>query len=116
METEILKYKEGKVYIEYMNNIDNLNGYIDRKFIDNPLKVTFIPDVVMTENQCLHFLNNIREEILQNTKELVVKFNEFYQHFEIDYGTFYIRDQLEHQTTKQKAIGTCIMMLNCTLK
>lgn len=116
METEIFKYKEGKVYIEYMNNIDNLNRYIDRKFIDNPLKVIFIPDVVMTENQCLAFLNNIREEILQNTKELVLKFNEFYQYFEIDYGTFYKRDQLEHKTTKHKAIGNCIMKLNCTLK
>ncbi len=114
MEIEIFKYKEGKIYIEYMNNVDNLSGYLDGTFVYDPLKVTFIPDVVMTENQCLNFLNIIREEIIQNAEKLVLNFNEFYQHFEIDYLNFYMSDLLEHETTKQKAAGKCIMILHCT--
>lgn len=116
MEIEILKYKEGKIYIEYMNNVDHLNGYLDGTFVNDPLKVTFIPDVVMTENQCLDFLNIIREEIIQNVEKLLLKFNEFYQHFEIDYLNFYSSDLLEHETTKHKAAGKCVMILHCTPK
>lgn len=116
METEILKYKEGKVYIEYLNNVDNLNGYLDGTFVYDPLRITFEPDVVMTENQCLNFLNIIREEIIQNVEKLVIKFNEFYQYFEIDYLNFYMSDQLEHETTKHKVTGKCVMILRCTPK
>ncbi|MFV5688325.1 hypothetical protein ACM55M_06835 [Flavobacterium sp. ZT3R25] len=66
MEIEILKYKEGKIYIEYMNNLDNLKGYLDGTFVYAPLNVTFIPDVVMTENQCLNFLKYYQRR--NNTK------------------------------------------------
>jgi hypothetical protein len=115
MDKEILKYKEGKIHIEYMNNLDSLNEYLDMTYYD-PLRVTFIPDIVMTENQCLEFLNVIREDIIQNVENLTIKYNEFYQHFDIDYLNFYMSDQLEHEITKQKVTGKCVMILHCTPK
>lgn len=116
MKIEIIEYNEGKIYIEYINNVDNLDGYLDGTFVYDPLRVTFIPDVAMNENQCLNFLNIIRNEIIENVEKLIIKFNEFYQHFEIDYLNFYMSDQLEHETSKQKVVGKCIMILNCTPK
>lgn len=116
MEIKVLQYQKGKIYIEYLSNVDDLNIYLDGILVYDPLRVTFVPDVIMTEQEGLNFLKDIREEIIENLEKLISKFNQIYQYFEIDYLDFYLTFQLEQREKKYKVAGEYVMILDFMLK
>jgi len=112
--TQLTLQDKGKLYIESFPNIELLPEYFERKFYD-PLQITFVPDVWMSENDCLAFLKTQREYIIDCATKIVNHHDDFYKFFEIEYYDFYKGGTLVNKNG-DTTIGHCPMIIHCLPK
>jgi hypothetical protein len=84
MQKEI-KYKEGKFLIGFCDNSQDISVYKNGTYSE-PIRVTFIPNVEMTEQKCSTYTSENMKRITAEVKTIISENKLFYDNFEITFN------------------------------
>ena len=116
MQKEI-KYNEGKLLIGYCENSQDISVYESRKYTE-PIRVTFIPNIEMTEQRCCEYTKNNLKSIIEEIKIIINENNSFYDNFDITfYDKFTGYSLYRHNLNRDLLIvSNSTMNVDCKLK
>lgn len=117
MKEKIIEFKKGNLLIGYFDNSQDISVFGSETYT-GPLRITFIPNVEMKENECLDYANKNMTKIIEEAKIIISENNEFYKHFEIDFNSeFTSRSLYRHHLNRNLEIVSQISMWpKCILK
>ena len=112
-----LKFEKGNLIIGYCDNSQDISVYESREYTE-PIRCTFIPNVEMTEKECLKYTNENMPKIIEEVKIVISENNEFYKNFEIDFNSEFLGYNLyRHPLNRDLLIvSESWMRLKCELK
>lgn len=116
MQKEI-EYKEGKLLIGFCDNSQDISVYKNGTYSE-PISVTFIPNIDMTEQRCSTYTNENIKSIIDEVKTIISENKIFYDNFEITFnneftGYFLYRHNLNRDLL---IVSESSMRINCKLK
>lgn len=116
MEKEI-KFNEGHFVIGYCENSQDISVYENGEFTE-PIRVTFTPNVEMTEQRCLEYTNENMKNIIEEIKIIISENSEFYENFEITFNSEFSGYSLyrHHLNRDLLIVSNSTMHINCKLK
>ena len=116
MQKEI-KYNEGLLLIGYCENSQDISVY-ENGFYTEPLRVTFIPNIEMTEHNCSVYTSEDMKSIIKELKITISENNIFYDNFEIQFNNKFTGYSLyrHHLNRDLLIVSNSTMNVNCKLK
>lgn len=84
-----IQFEKGSLIIGYFDNTQDISVYESGDYTE-PIKLSFIPNVEMTQNMCLEYTNENMNEIIAETKVIISENNEFYKNFKIDFNSEFL--------------------------
>jgi len=115
MQKEIT-FNEGKLLIGYCENSQDISVYETGMYTE-PIKVTFIPSIEMTEESCFEYTNENMKSIIKEIKIVISENNVFYDNFEITFNDEFTGYSLyKHHLNRDLLIVSSTLNINCNLK
>lgn len=116
MQKEI-KYKEGKLLIGFCDNSQDISVYENGTYSE-PIRVTFIPNVEMTEQKCSTYTSENMKSIIAEVKTIISENKIFYDNFEITFNNEFTGYSLyrHHLNRDLLIVSDSSMHINCKLK
>ena len=116
MQKEI-EYKEGILLIGFCDNSQDISVYENGTFSE-PIRVTFIPSIEMTEQTSSAYTNENMKSIIEEVKTIVSENKIFYDNFEITFNNEFTGYSLyrHHLNRDLLIVSDTSMRINCKLK
>lgn len=115
MEKQI-KFENGNLKIGYCDNSQDISIYESGEYTE-PIRITFIPSIEMTEADCLKYTNENMSRIIEETKIVIAENNDFYKNFKIDFNSEFTGYNLDRNHLNRDLLIVCKswMYLKCEL-
>jgi hypothetical protein len=112
-----IKYNEGKLLINYCENSQDISVYENGTYSET-IRVTFIPNIEMTEQRCSSYTNENMKSIIEEIKTIISENIVFYDNFEISFNNEFTGYSLygHHLNRDLLIVSTSTMNVNCKLK
>ncbi|MRX67052.1 hypothetical protein SAMN06265349_102985 [Flavobacterium resistens] len=111
-----LSFEKGTLVIGYCDNSQDISVYESGEYTE-PIRLTFIPNLIMTEDICIEYTNEIMPKIIAETKIIISENDDFYKNFEFDFNSEFLGFQLERNALNNRLIvGESWMRLKYHLK
>ena len=116
MQKEI-KYKEGKLLIGFCENSQDISVYENGTYLE-PIRVTFIPNIEMSEQRCSTYSNENIISITEEVRNVISENRIFYDNFEITFNNEFTGYSLyrHHLNRDLPIVSDSSMYINCKLK
>lgn len=116
MQKEI-KFNKGTIIIGYCENSQDVSVFETGPYSE-PIRVTFIPNIEMTEQECSKYTYENLENIIRETKVVISENSEFYDNFEITFYNEFSGYSLyrHHLNSNILIVSNSTMNVNCKLK
>ena len=114
---KVIKYNEGTLVIGYCENAQDISFYKNGTYLD-PIRVTFIPNIVMSEQTCSKHLNENMKNIIADIKNIITENNIFYDNFEVSFDSDFTGYSIyrNHLNRDLLLVYKSTMNVNCKLK
>jgi len=116
MQKEI-KYNKGKLLIGYCDNSQDISVYENGEYTE-PIRVTFIPNIEMTEEKCCEYTKDNLKSIIEEIKIIITENNSFYDNFEITFNDEFTGYSLYRHNLNRNIliVSNSTMNVDCKLK
>ncbi|EKT3956729.1 hypothetical protein SL053_002088 [Flavobacterium psychrophilum] len=115
MQKEI-KYSKGTLIIGYCENLQDISVFETDMYLE-PIRVTFVPNIEMNEEECSKYTSENLDNIIQETKAVIYENFEFYNNFEITFNNEFTGYSLyrHHLNRDLLIVSKSTMNVNCKL-
>ena len=115
MQKEI-KYSKGTLIIGYCENSQDISVFETDMYLE-PIRVTFVPNTEMNEEECSKYTSENLDNIIQETKSIIYENFEFYNNFEITFNNEFTGYSLyrHHLNRDLLIVSKSTINVNCKL-
>ena len=116
MQKEI-KFNKGTVIIGYCENSQDVSVF-ETEIYSELIRVTFVPNIEMNEEECSKYTYENLENIIRETKIVISENFEFYEKFEITFNNEFTGYSLyrHHLNRDLLIVSKSTMNVKCELK